>query len=99
MPRRLCAMLVVSAMAALFTMPAIAAVEAADPAQLIQSISAEVTEIAKIRSSTDRESAMRNVVRQTFDLPYMAAATLGQHWLSANERQKARLLAAVENSE
>ena len=99
MPRYLCAMLVVSAMAALFTMPASAAVEATEPTQLIQSVTANVTEIGKIGSRAERETAMRALLRKSFDLPFMASAALGQHWVAASEPQKARLLTAVETSE
>lgn len=91
--------LVASAMAALFTMPASAAVEAAEPTQLIQAVASNVTEIVKTKTGADREAAMRTLLRQNFDLPYMASAALGQHWVAASERQKTRLLSAVEASE
>jgi phospholipid transport system substrate-binding protein len=92
-------MLAISAMTALFTMPASAAVEAADPTQLIQADANNVTEIVKTKTGAARETAMRSLLRQNFDLPHMASAALGQHWLTASEPQKARLLSAVEASE
>jgi phospholipid transport system substrate-binding protein len=96
---RLIAVLLAAAAAALFVLPANATVRAKEPAQLIETVVAQVSEIVKTRTGADREVAMRQVLRDNFDLPYMASAALGSHWSQASEQQRARLLAVIETSE
>jgi len=95
MRRMLGTLLAVSAATALFALPA----AAADASKLIRTVTAEVIEIVKTRTGADRQAAMRQVVQDNFDLPYMGRTALGTHWNRANERQRARFLAAVETSE
>ena len=96
--RRFYAILLAAAAAAVFVLPA-GAVRASGPAQLIETVVARVSEIVKTRTGADRESAMRQVLRDNFDLPYMGSVALGSHWSQASEQQRARLLAAIETSE
>lgn len=79
----------------LFALP----VSAADPAKLIQSMTGEIIEIARTKAGADRQAAMRQVVLNNFDLPYMGRSALGPYWNQASEQQRARFLAAVEVSE
>lgn len=85
--------------AALFALPAAAAVDPAEPTQLIQSVSTNLSANVQTKSGGERESAIRSLLRQKFDLGHMAAAALGSHWNSASAPQKARLLAAFEAAE
>ena len=96
--RRFFAILLAAAAAAVFVLPA-GAVRAGGPAQLIETVVAQVSEIIKTTTGADREAAMRQVLRDKFDLPYMGSAALGAHWSQASEQQRARLLAAIETSE
>jgi len=94
--RRLLGMLVAaSAATTLFALP----VRAADPSKMIETVTAEIIEIAKTRTGADRQAAMRQVVQDNFDAPYMGRAALGAHWNQASEQQRARFIAAVETSE
>lgn len=99
MPRLFGAMLAVGALATLLALPASAAVDAAEPTQLIQSVATNLSDNVQTKSGGERESAMRGLLRQKFDLGYMAAAALGSHWSSASGPQKVRLLAAFEAAE
>ena len=89
------ALLAVAAATSLFVLPA----WAADPARTIETVAARIIEIARTKTGTDRQAAMREVVEANFDLPYMGRAMLGAHWNLASEHQRARFLAAVEASE
>ena len=80
---------------ALFALP----VWAADPGRMIETVIAEVIEIANTKTGADRQAAMRQLVETNFDLPYMGRSALGTHWNLASEQQRARFLAAVETSE
>src|SRR5258706_12079572 len=62
-------------------------------------MTAEVLEIVKTKTGADRQAAMRQVVQDNFDLPYMGRSALGTHWNQASEEQRARFLAAIETSE
>jgi phospholipid transport system substrate-binding protein len=93
------ALLAAGAAAALLALPAQAAVQAADPTQLVQMVTAEARGIAKTRTGADREAAVRQLLQTRFDLSYMGSKALGTHWALASEQQRARFLAAVETSE
>src|SRR5215831_4956596 len=88
-------LLVASIATALFALP----VAAADPGKLIESMTSEIIEIARTKTGADRQAAMRQVVQNNFDLPYMGRSALGTYWSQASEQQRARFLAAVEASE
>ncbi|MCX7363252.1 MAG: ABC transporter substrate-binding protein [Alphaproteobacteria bacterium] len=89
-------LLAVGAAAVLTASPAAAAT---DPAQLVKSITAEVGAIARSQTGSNREAAIAQVLRRHFDWPAMARAALGVHWNGASERQRARLLVALETIE
>jgi phospholipid transport system substrate-binding protein len=84
------------AAALLFALPVWAA---ADPAQLVKSVTAHVIDIVKTKTGAPREAAFREVLRNEFDLPYMGRLALGTHWNEASEQQRARFLAALETAE
>ena len=87
-------LLAASAATALFALP----VRAADPSKLIETVTTEVVEIVTTKTGADRQAAMRQVVQDNFDVPYMGRSALGTHWNQASEQQQARFLAAVETS-
>ncbi len=73
---------------------------AGDPSTLIKSVASEV--IALIKSTPpgpQRESGIRKVLEQSFDLPYMARAALATHWQQTDESQRQRFLKAVVAAE
>jgi phospholipid transport system substrate-binding protein len=82
--------------ALLFALPVWAA---ADPSQLVRSVTAQVIDIVKTKTGATREAAFREVLRNNFDLPYMGRVVLGTHWDEASEQQRARFLAALETAE
>ena len=96
MRRTLGVLLAAGMAAALFALPVGAA---SDPSRLIETVAARVTEIVKTRTGVDREAAIRQVLHDNFDLPYMGRMALGTHWNQASAEQRARFLAAVETSE
>jgi phospholipid transport system substrate-binding protein len=87
--------MVAGAATVLFALPA----AAADPGKLIQSMTSEIIEIARTKMGAERQAAMRQVVQNSFDLPYMGRSALGAYWNQTSEQQRARFLAAVEVSE
>jgi phospholipid transport system substrate-binding protein len=89
-------LLAAGAAALLFALPVWAV---ADPSQLVKSVTAQAIEIVKTRTGATREAAFREVLRNDFDLPYMARLALGTHWNEASEQQRARFLAALETAE
>jgi phospholipid transport system substrate-binding protein len=89
-------LLAAGAAALLFASPVWAA---ADPSQLVKSVTAQVIDIVKTKTGATREAAFREVLRNDFDLPYMARLALGTHWNEASEQQRARFLAALETAE
>jgi phospholipid transport system substrate-binding protein len=89
-------LLAAGAAALLFALPVWAA---ADPSQLVKSVTAQVIDIVKTKTGVTREAAFREVLRNDFDLPYMARLALGTHWNEASEQQRARFLAALETAE
>jgi phospholipid transport system substrate-binding protein len=72
---------------------------ASDPSQLVKSVTAQVIDIVKTKSGAPREAAFREVLRNSFDLPYMGRQALGTHWGEASAQQRARFLAALETAE
>jgi phospholipid transport system substrate-binding protein len=88
-------LLAVGTSAFLFALPA----SAADPGKLIESMTSQIIELARTKTGADRQSAMRQVVQDNFDLPYMGRSALGSYWSQASEQQRARFLMAVEASE
>jgi phospholipid transport system substrate-binding protein len=89
-------LLVAGAAALLFALPVWAA---ADPSQLVKSVTAQVIDIVKTKTGATREAAFREVLQNDFDLPYMARLALGTHWNEASAQQRARFLAALETAE
>ena len=89
-------LLAAGAAALLFALPVWAA---ADPSQLVKSVTAQVIDIVKTKAGATREAAFREVLRNDFDLPYMARLALGTHWNEASEQQRVRFLAALETAE
>ena len=89
-------LLAAGAAALLFALPVWAA---AEPSQLVKSVTAQVIDIVKTKTGATREAAFREVLRNDFDLPYMARLALGTHWNEASEQQRARFLAALETAE
>jgi len=85
-----------AAAALLFALPVWAA---ADPSQLVKSVTAQAIDIVKTKTGATREAAFREVLQNDFDLPYMARLALGAHWNEASEQQRARFLAALETAE
>jgi phospholipid transport system substrate-binding protein len=74
-------------------------VRAADASKLIETMTNEIGEIAKTKTGADRQAALRQVVLDNLDLPYMGRTALGTRWNQASQQQQARLLAAIEASE
>ena len=62
-------------------------------------VTARVIGIVKTKTGASHEAAFREVLRNNFDLPYMARLALGTHWNEASEQQRARFLAAFETAE
>ena len=62
-------------------------------------VTARVIGIVKTKTGASHEAAFREVLRNSFDLPYMARLALGTHWNEASEQQRARFLAALETAE
>lgn len=99
MRRFFCSLLAAGAAASLIVLPVWATVRTTGPGKLIETVSAQVSEIARTRTGDAREAAIRQVLRDNFDLSYIGSASLGAHWNRATEQQRARLLAAMETSE
>jgi phospholipid transport system substrate-binding protein len=89
-------LLAVGAAALLFALPVWAA---ADPSQLVKSVTAQVIDIVKTKTGASREAAFHEILRNNFDLPYMGRLELGTHWNEASEQQRARFLTALETAE
>ena len=62
-------------------------------------VTARVIGIVKTKTGASHEAAFREVLRNSFDLPYMARLVLGTHWNEASEQQRARILAALETAD
>jgi len=85
--------------AACLSTAAVTATAAMDPSQPVRAVTTEIRQISSTRAGPDREEALRQVLRDNFDLAYMARAVLGAHWNEASEQQRARFVAALETSE
>ena len=72
---------------------------AADPSQPVTAVTAAVQHLPPKASTATRESAIRQVLHDDFDLAYAARQTLGAHWDAATPDQRARFVAALEMSE
>jgi phospholipid transport system substrate-binding protein len=70
-----------------------------DPGQLVTSVTTQALDIAKSKSGAPRDAAIREVLRNNFDMPHMARSMLGPYWNQANEQQRARFVAALEAHE
>lgn len=74
-------------------------VPTADPGQPVRAVAAEMQRIAASVPPAERTGAIRQVLRQNFDVPYMARTALGAHWERASAPQRERFVAALEASE
>jgi phospholipid transport system substrate-binding protein len=72
---------------------------AGDPGQLVKTVTTHAIDIASTKSGGSRDAAFREVLRNSFDLPYMARSMLGPYWSGASDQQRARFLAALEAHE
>ena len=72
---------------------------AADPGQFVKNVTGQLADIARTKSGTSRDAAVREVLRNHFDLAHMARVALGSHWNAASEPLRARFLAALEAAE
>jgi phospholipid transport system substrate-binding protein len=93
--RIFCTLLVASTAAVMVALPA----RASEPSKLIETMTTEIVKIVKTKTGVDRQAAMRQLVRDNFDLPYMGRSALGVRWNQVDEMQRARFLRAVESSE
>jgi phospholipid transport system substrate-binding protein len=89
-------LLAAAAAALLFVVPAWSA---ADPGQFVKNVTGQLADIARTKSGTSRDAAVREVLRNNFDLAHMARVALGSHWNEASEPMRARFLAALEAAE
>jgi phospholipid transport system substrate-binding protein len=89
-------LLAAAAAALLFVMPAWSA---ADPGQFVKNVTGQLADIARTKSGPSRDAAVREVLRNNFDLAHMARVALGSHWNEASEPMRARFLAALEAAE
>src|ERR1051325_4118018 len=67
-------LLAAAAAALLFVMPAWSA---ADPGQFVKNVTGQLADIARTKSGTSRDAAVREVLRNNFDLAHMARVALG----------------------
>ncbi|MDI1287762.1 MAG: ABC transporter substrate-binding protein [Reyranella sp.] len=93
--RRVVLGLAASAAVTFFTLPA----SAAEPAQAVETVAAEVINIVKTKTGADRQNAIKKVLQTNFDMNAMGRSALGTHWNQATEAQRTRFLAAVETAE
>jgi phospholipid transport system substrate-binding protein len=96
MRKVLSGLLAAAAAALLFVVPAWSA---ADPGQFVKNVTGQLADIARTKSGTSRDAAVREVLRNNFDLAHMARVALGSHWNEASEPMRARFLAALEAAE
>lgn len=89
-------LLAAAAAALLFVVPAWSA---ADPGQFVKNVTGQLADIARTKSGAGRDAAVREVLRNSFDLAHMARVALGSHWTEASEPLRARFLAALEAAE
>lgn len=73
---------------------------AQDAAALINSIANRVLALLKAGTSdSDRESALSEILRESFDLPGIGRTVLGRHWNAATPEQQQKFIAAFERAE
>jgi phospholipid transport system substrate-binding protein len=96
MRKVLACLLAAAAAALLFALPVWAA---AEPGQFVKNVTGQLADIARTKSGASRDAAVREVLRNNFDLAHMARVALGSHWTQASEPLRARFLAALEASE
>lgn len=72
---------------------------AADPAQLIKDVSAEVIELIKAKTGAAREAGIKNVLETKFDLAFMGRSALATYWDDKNPVLMNRFLAAAASAE
>ncbi|HET6221430.1 MAG TPA: ABC transporter substrate-binding protein [Dongiaceae bacterium] len=89
-------LLAAGAAALLFALPVWAA---ADPGQFVKNVTGQLADIARTKSGASRDAAVREVLRNNFDLAHVARVALGSHWTEASEPLRARFLAALEAAE
>lgn len=89
-------LLAVAAAAFVFALPVWAA---ADPGQFVKNVTGQLADIARTKSGPSRDAAVREVLRNNFDLAHMARVALGSHWTEASEPMRARFLVALEAAE
>ena len=89
-------LLAAAAAAVVFALPVWAAPE---PGQFVKNVTGQLADIARTKSGTSRDAAVREVLRNNFDLAHMARVALGSHWAGASEPLRARFLAALEAAE
>jgi len=82
--------------ALLFSLPVWAAV---DPGKFVKNVTGQLADIVRTKSGAGRDAAIREVLRDSFDMAHIARAALGTHWNEASESLRARFLAALEVSE
>lgn len=98
--RRHVVRLLVAGAFGLFAVPGFAQpASAADAAQLIQSVAAEVIELIKTKTGADRQAGIRKVLETSFDLSYMGRSALGTHWGRTDEALRERFLKAAASAE
>ena len=90
-------LLAAAAAALLFALPALTpARAAADPGQFVKNVTGLLADIARTKSGPSRDAAVREVLRNNFDMAHMARVALGSHWAEASEPMRARFLVALE---
>jgi phospholipid transport system substrate-binding protein len=89
-------LLAAAAAAIVFALPVWAAPE---PGQFVKNVTGQLADIARTKSGPGRDAAVREVLRNNFDLAHMARVALGSHWAGASEPLRARFLAALEAAE
>jgi len=72
---------------------------AADPGQFVKNVTGQLADIGRTKSGASRDAAVREVLRNNFDMAHMARVALGSHWAEASEPMRARFLAALEAAE
>ncbi len=98
--RRAALRLAVGLAAGLATMPGLAgSAWAADPAQLIKDVSAEVIEIIKAKTGAPREAGIKTVLETKFDLAFMGRSALATYWDDKNQALMSRFLKAAASAE
>jgi phospholipid transport system substrate-binding protein len=82
--------------ALLFVVPAWSA---ADPGQFVKNVTGQLADIARTKSGASRDAAVREVLRNNFDLGHMARVALGNHWNQASEPLRSERLTKLATSD